>query len=253
MGVMDHVSYEANAISISPGDRIILYTDGLIEIKDSQGKILGTRGFSEIVGRCAIEPDIDRMKSRIIDEIEKFSGKKDYDDDVTLLCLELMDYFCQSWLTFDFNIDEVTERLIAPLSLYYSMDDRDIKGVKIAIYEALTNAIEHGNLDMPAFLRYSDPFERAYERFKEIRQSNPKYRNRKVTAGYLCHPDRITYFIKDEGSGFDHKNIEEPTSPENITRCHGRGIAMMKMYMDEIYFNDTGNEIRLVKKIRPKS
>lgn len=253
MGVMDHVTYEGNAVKLSPGDRIILYTDGLIEVRNSQGKMVGTKGLYEIVSRCAREHSLDRMASTILHEIERYCGRKEYEDDITLLCLEMRDSFCQSWPTMNINTEDVIEKLMNPLSSLNRIDEKDIKKVRIALHEALTNAIEHGNLDMPPFLRYSDPLDMAYEKLKEIRQSNPKYRDKRVTTRYLIHDEGITYFIKDEGPGFDYKNIEDPTSPENIAKCYGRGIALIKMYMDEVSFNDKGNEITLTKRFLTKS
>ncbi|MGD1006761.1 MAG: ATP-binding protein, partial [Ignavibacteriaceae bacterium] len=45
--------------------------------------------------------------------------------------------------------------------------------------------------------------------------------------------------IKDEGAGFDPQNIPDPTEPENLLKDSGRGLYLMKIYMDEVKFNVT--------------
>ena len=61
-----------------------------------------------------------------------------------------------------------------------------------------------------------------------------------MTTRYQISDDSIIYHIKDDGSGFNHKNIEDPREPDNLEKFSGRGIALIKMYMDEVSFNDKG-------------
>lgn len=247
MGIMDNVTYEENALKLSPGDRIIYYTDGLTELRDSKGRMLGTRGLYEIVERCRAHQTLDKMVSGIVSEIERLCEDAAYEDDLTILCIEIRDTFCHSWSTRHFNIQDAIETLITPLTSLPTADTKDIKKVKIALQEAISNAVEHGNLELPPSLKNFDSDDTIYEELKRERMTDPTYGKKKVTAKYLIHDDKITYFIKDEGPGFNHKNVKDPTSPENIDRCYGRGIALMRMCMDEVSFSDKGNEIRLIK------
>ncbi|GEM_PF-302591 len=92
--------------------------------------------------------------------------------------------------------------------------------IKIALVEALTNAMEHGN----GF----DPKKRV-----------------KVDAKFFENKAEIK--ITDQGKGFNHRKLPNPTSPENLYKPRGRGIYMMHRLMDEVHFNRKGNCVRLVK------
>ncbi|MDZ7266999.1 MAG: ATP-binding protein [candidate division KSB1 bacterium] len=96
--------------------------------------------------------------------------------------------------------------------------------IKIAIVEALTNAMEHGH-HFDASLRV------------------------KVEARVDEHLGEIK--ITDSGRGFNHRQLPDPTAPENLYKPRGRGIYMMYRLMDEVHFNRKGNSVRLIKYRRP--
>lgn len=59
----------------------------------------------------------------------------------------------------------------------------------------------------------------------------------------------FTVKVKDQGIGFNHESVPDPTSPDNIENIHGRGVFLMKRLSDDIGFNDTGNEVIMKFKI----
>ncbi len=96
--------------------------------------------------------------------------------------------------------------------------------IKLALEEALTNAIKHGN--------GNDVGKKVHVRFAVD--------NRKAVI-----------FVRDEGSGFDPGRVPDPTTDENILRPCGRGIMLMRAYMSEVSYNEAGNELRMVKVNEP--
>jgi anti-sigma regulatory factor (Ser/Thr protein kinase) len=58
---------------------------------------------------------------------------------------------------------------------------------------------------------------------------------------------RAAVVVRDEGPGFDPARIPDPTDPDNLERLTGRGILLMRTFMDEIRYNDAGNEVTMVK------
>ena len=70
-----------------------------------------------------------------------------------------------------------------------------------------------------------------------------------VNVDYLT--DRVMYRVRDEGSGFKPKALDAQ-SLSNTTALHGRGIALIRHYMDEVSWNETGNEIRMIHRLRPR-
>src|SRR5262245_24418022 len=83
--------------------------------------------------------------------------------------------------------------------------DKEIFCIKLALEDALINAIKHGNR-----------FDRA----------------KKVHIAYSVSPERFDILIKDEGTGFDPEEVPDPTAVENLERPCGRGLMLMRHYMN---------------------
>jgi anti-sigma regulatory factor (Ser/Thr protein kinase) len=60
--------------------------------------------------------------------------------------------------------------------------------------------------------------------------------------------EHVRFVITDEGAGFDHSNLPDPTDPANLLSSHGRGILMTRIYMDEVSYNPVGNQVTLVRR-----
>jgi anti-sigma regulatory factor (Ser/Thr protein kinase) len=59
--------------------------------------------------------------------------------------------------------------------------------------------------------------------------------------------------VRDEGKGFAHSNLFDSEDPENLPRIKGRGLVMIMNFMDEVFWNDKGNEITMVRYRKRKS
>lgn len=118
--------------------------------------------------------------------------------------------------------------------------------VTVALREALVNAIEHGNLELKSELKETS--HQSFHLLLEQRRQLSPYRDRKVHVQARESLEEVVYIIRDEGPGFDPNNLPDPLDPANLERCSGRGILLIRTFMDEVYFNDTGNEITLVKR-----
>ncbi|MDJ0972991.1 MAG: ATP-binding protein [Planctomycetota bacterium] len=127
----------------------------------------------------------------------------------------------------------------------FSGDDEAFE-LAVAIDEALTNALIHGTLEVDGRLRGLDPS--AHNALVERRITEEPYRSRRIHVEASIEPDMLRFVVRDEGPGFDATSIEDPTDPVNALRPHGRGVMLMRAFMDEVEFNETGNEITLVKR-----
>ena len=114
----------------------------------------------------------------------------------------------------------VIEEKIISLCQKYSYSPRDIFALKLALEEALTNAIRHGNGG------------------KLEKHIHIKYR---VTR------QRADIVIADEGAGFNPAAVPDPTQECNLDRCGGRGLLLMRAYMNSVVFNPVGNSVTLTK------
>jgi len=125
------------------------------------------------------------------------------------------------------------------------LGEADILRVGTAVYEALVNAIEHGNLELDSGQR--EQTSGSYRRVLEERAGQQKYHNRHVYLTTLLTRSRAVFKVRDEGPGFDPASLPDPTDPENVGKVNGRGLFLIRTFMDEVRFNATGNEVTMIK------
>jgi len=120
--------------------------------------------------------------------------------------------------------------------------------VTVALSEALLNAMYHGNLEVGSELRETD--EKSYRKLLEERRRSTPYAERRVHVVAYESPAEARYVIRDEGHGFDPSRLPDPTDPTNLEKVSGRGLLLIRTFMDEVRHNDKGNEIVMVKRRR---
>ena len=125
-------------------------------------------------------------------------------------------------------------------------DANDTMRVGIALEEALLNAIYHGNLEVSSDLKANGdgPF---LARVAERRNQDP-YRARRVRIMADVTQEQATFVIGDEGPGFDVSKLPDPTDPEYLERPSGRGLLLMRAFLDDVQYNSVGNQVTLVKR-----
>ena len=118
--------------------------------------------------------------------------------------------------------------------------------VTVALREALVNAIEHGNLEAPSEMKEED--EKGFRNLLEERRRQSPYRERRVHVTARETPAEAVYVIRDEGPGFNPADLPDPTDPANLEKASGRGLLLIRTFMDRVTHNDKGNELTLVKR-----
>ena len=119
--------------------------------------------------------------------------------------------------------------------------------VGTALHECLINAMEHGNLELTSELRESENPEDYRKLVDERRQQQP-FRDRRVLVVARFSRQSATFVIRDDGLGFDPSKLPDPRDPANLQKCSGRGLFLVRTFMDEVSFNASGNEITMVKR-----
>jgi DNA-binding response OmpR family regulator len=149
--------------------------------------------------------------------------------------------------TGDLSVSELATYLTEPLKQVLLVDPTCTSSVTMALYEALVNAVEHGNLELDSAVKFSNtPGMAAFKTLKEERLKDPLYASRKVTIKSIIDPSIARFTITDEGAGFDHTALVDPTSESRIDQPHGRGIFLIRQIFDEVRFNSSGNSISLI-------
>ena len=104
------------------------------------------------------------------------------------------------------------------------LDEQAAFGIDMAVREAVTNALVHGN-----------------------QENEPK----SVEVIFNCLGNALEIEIRDQGDGFDPTGVPDPTEPANILKTSGRGIFLMRSFMDEVEWfarPEGGTTVRMVKK-----
>ena len=115
---------------------------------------------------------------------------------------------------------EVQERILGLLE-EHAFPDKDTFGIKLALEEALVNAIKHGN--------GMDP-------------------DKNVRVCCEINGERVLIVDDDEGEGFDPADVPDPTEDDNLEKPSGRGLMLMRAFMTRIEYNDRGNRVLLEKR-----
>jgi CheY-like chemotaxis protein/anti-sigma regulatory factor (Ser/Thr protein kinase) len=125
-------------------------------------------------------------------------------------------------------------------------DDTVRTRLGIALHEALINAIDHGNLELDSELRERDDV--GYQRLADQRRRQSPYMDRKVYVEIKITRDEAVYVVRDEGPGYDPSRLPDPTDPANLEKICGRGLLLIRTFMDEVRHNASGNEITMIKR-----
>lgn len=150
---------------------------------------------------------------------------------------------------------ENDRRLIAPLIAYLQAcvtltgvcDATDRVRVGVALEEALTNALLHGNLRIDLHDRNADAAEHL-DAVIEERRNRSEFKDRRIFLDATLTPEEAKFVIRDQGEGFSLDDLPDPTDPANLEKPNGRGVQLMRLIMDEVRYNDAGNELTLIKR-----
>jgi anti-sigma regulatory factor (Ser/Thr protein kinase) len=123
--------------------------------------------------------------------------------------------------------------------------------VKICLYEALYNALEHGSLEINGDekSRLLEDGQQVYRKFLANRLTEERFRDRVIKVNLVISDSELQVAIRDEGHGFDFSGqLDSVVNEESFKSC-GRGLLLISSLMDEVTFGDGGREIRM-KKLR---
>ena len=122
----------------------------------------------------------------------------------------------------------------------------DCTRIGVAIQEALVNALHHGNLEVNSDLR--NGHDELYYDLIVRRCHEPPYANRRIFVEADLTRDCAVFVVRDEGAGFDRTSVPDPLDPAGLERASGRGLLLMRTFMDEVLFNDAGNAVTMTKR-----
>ena len=115
--------------------------------------------------------------------------------------------------------DEIQDNVLARM-MDFQYTETDLFSVRVAIEEALANALLHG-----------------HQGDKSL----------EIEVSWKVDGTSVEISVKDQGRGYNPDMVPDPTADENLTLPSGRGVAMMRSFMDEVLINERGNKVTMVR------
>ncbi len=119
------------------------------------------------------------------------------------------------------NIHFVSSKILRILKELNVDEEKKFK-IRLCVEEALVNAVKYGSNLRP---------------------------EAKIKVDFEIDREQFKISIEDEGDGFDYKHTPNPTFEEGLNKLSGRGVFLIKNFMDKVYFNQEGNMITMIKEL----
>jgi len=266
LGILGPKSFDPSTqvFEVSVGDRLIMFTDGVLEARDAEGNDFGAARVEEILsGDGDIGDHFDELTRQIHEQI----GGREGDDDITLIEIEMVadkemepvaEYQgagsseARDWrMTYELGTSSLKSFHPLPLIHQIIMEGQDLQGHGSLLYTVLAelynNALEHGVLNMPSskkvgeggFAKYYEDYQKALEELEEgfVRfECESSERDGEV---------EMTIRVIDSGAGFDYHNVCFDKQQAN-GQYHGRGLGLVNQLCSSMTFKGNGNEIEVV-------
>lgn len=132
--------------------------------------------------------------------------------------------FVSVTISSDFSSSRDIQKRIVDEAVKAGFNSQSAFAIKLALEEAMINAIKHGN--------HLDP-------------------SKSITVRYRVDSELAEITIEDQGPGFDRRCVPDPTADENIEKCSGRGLLLIEAYMNSVHYESGGRRLRLIKRNEP--
>lgn len=196
--------------------------------------------FSELEN--AVEQEIRRY---LILRNERFNKEEDQAVENLVTSVDKITYELPSQMDM---VVPVAFRLVRRLQSIGICNDYERGNIALALIEILTNALEHGNFEIPGEekIQLKSEGETVYQDELKRRAALSPYKDRLVKIQVSMEPEQARFLVIDEGKGFDFENLPDPTDPMNLFLSSGRGIMLARAFLDEVEYQGSGNTVLLV-------
>lgn len=260
LGVLDESEFESDVelIKLAPGDKILLYTDGIIESSNSAGEMFGSHRLDSILGTVG-----ESVMSTVLNKFHEFKGDTEQDDDVSIVEITaepIPDFSIQEerfdrvpipWRTHVTFGKREFQNIIDPIRQVVAMFPKDSvlsehkDVVHTVLKELYSNALEHGILKLDSKIKSEEGgFEKYYQLRKERLDLVDEHY---IEITLLYEPencaDSLKIIVKDSGTGFDPSNRELVESDD---MSFGRGINLISTLCEQIEYSKDGRRVEVV-------
>ncbi len=257
----DMVIPASETVCLEKEDMLIAFTDGITDIRSENGDVFGIQGVID-----SIQYQTPHLIGDMLNTAIRFQKTDKFNDDIIVLTICIDDNASELlWNIFSapdrsvfrlrtcyMNIDRLVDLVMAHIAEKFHIAHQSLSKFKIAFFELLMNAVEHGNLEMTAFKRDLKIYDSdMYDMIFIERLSSDTYGNRLIQIDLSCKYNSLKISIIDEGYGFNVENSDSHISTNNIEKPEGRGIHLAGLCADQIRYNKKGNKVTLYVRLDP--
>lgn len=251
LGILDPEDFDKDSerCEAEYGDRIMGYTDGVIELINNDGEMLAEEGLE-----AWLESSPGINTERLMEMIESYRIKGDQADDITMFIYEMQELgltrriaeLPKAPFNLKVEVDQSGFATVNPVSEIIEMlsGQPSFYGLRSNIFtvisELYNNALDHGILKLESDLKDSPEGFMEYFMERESRLEYLESGRIDISVNYFMAPPRLVFTIKDSGDGFDFSNLlSEADSDHNF----GRGVALVKELCDGLEYSEEGTRV----------
>lgn len=255
LGILDNQEFDSDLLnfSVHKHQRLIMFTDGVVEITDENGQMFGYERLTNLL----TSPDY-RELPLIIEELYDFSAGVEQDDDISILslrCAEVNSSLEQvensySNLPHHFNLvlnansiktsDPVLE--VIDMITHIKGAEEHRSTLFLILSEAYNNALEHGLLDLSSSIKDSEDGFVDYYLQRDYKLNELNSGSITIDVKYIPQETMLYLTITDSGKGFD---VTRETSDLDNYEKHGRGFLILNELAASVQYNDKGNQMKI--------
>jgi two-component system, HptB-dependent secretion and biofilm response regulator len=270
LGIIDTLDTKemGQYVPISPGDRVLMYSDGLLEARNDEDEEYGDDRFLDTI----VQAQDGKIFDNILSALDKFCGDTVQPDDVTLVEISCTyDVLPQieastsdavkvsglvgssgDWsMSLRFNGSRLRETNPVPILVSHLMELENLQAQKQSLFTVMTelyvNALDHGVLGLDSNLKSDASGFAQYfqERENRLAKLDDGYVYFDLAVDFTDNTHSILLRVEDSGNGFDFTNIVDPADLPD-TALSGRGISLVKTLCQTLEFEGRGNVVRAI-------
>lgn len=126
------------------------------------------------------------------------------------------------------------------------VEAQDLLNLDVALEEALSNAVIHGSLGLTEEYVKNKQDREAFDKAYAARKGDPRFQGKTVSVSVRITPTEATFVVEDKGAGFDPNAL--PGVQTSIQGVQGRGLMLIRLFMDEVVHESGGRKLKMVKR-----
>lgn len=253
LGILDDKEFERDPLYIETAieDKLILYTDGVVEAENTQGEFFGE---DRLLRQMTASSFTDL--NTIVDSVKSFTGNQNQQDDVSLALItcrpallepQYNDNYMASPLDMRMVLDtqqlKTTNPILNIVEILCAVEGfaQHRSNLFLLLSETFNNALEHGLLGLSSNLKDSDQGFYHYYDLREQRLAALDKGKIVLAINYIPDEPTLSFTVTDSGKGFDTHSTQHIVN----SSCYGRGLNLIKEIAQSVKYNDRGNEVTI--------